>query len=237
MKRIKLGDILATIGIFATLLIIPYILDTLIDGVYRTYGFQIPLYFNLETWSDIMAIAFPSALTYVVIRQSEIQQRNNAEMQKSLERINEKMLNIEQKTKKGYFIPYVKLKEAGIDGFNNSYYPHDLRKYITLSNVGNDDVFIIEADSVINGKKHDIPLSEDLFVPKSAPLKELLLDCALSDEDLLVSHIDVVIRLTLRNMVGYEYVQVLNIGFTNHEGKGEVNSFNMSIQEVLNHAN
>ncbi len=236
MRKIKFGNILTTISIFATLLIVPYVFDTLIDGICREYGYQIPFYFNLDRWFDIMAIAFPSALTYIVICQSESQQKDNTEMQKSLEHINAKMLNLEQKAKIGYFIPYVKLKDAGIDGFERSYYPHDLRKYITLSNMGNDDVFIIGADGIVNGKKYDIPLSDELFVPKSSPLKELLLDCTLSDEDLSVSNIDVVIKLTLRNMIGYEYIQILNIGFINHSGKGEVNSFNMSIREVSDYA-
>lgn len=49
-------------------------------------------------------------------------------------------------------------------------------------------------------------------------------------------HIDLEINLTLRNMIGYEYVQMLFIGFKNNNGRGTVDSFNMSIQEVSDHA-
>lgn len=65
MKRVRFSNILVAVGVFAILLIAPYLLNTLIDGVYREYGYQIPLYFNLDTWYDIMSIAFPAALTYM----------------------------------------------------------------------------------------------------------------------------------------------------------------------------
>lgn len=134
MKRVRFSNILVAVGVFAILLIAPYLLNTLIDGVYREYGYQIPLYFNLDTWYDIMSIAFPAALTYIVIRQSERQQKDNMEMQKSLERINEKMLDLEKKSKIGYFVPHVKLKDAGIDGFEHSY---------IRSEMSNDNLFVI----------------------------------------------------------------------------------------------
>lgn len=236
MKRVRFSNILVAVGVFAILLIAPYLLNTLIDGVYREYGYQIPLYFNLDTWYDIMSIAFPAALTYIVIRQSERQQKDNMEMQKSLERINEKMLDLEKKSKIGYFVPHVKLKDAGIDGFEHSYYNHDLKKYITLANVGTDDVFVIKASGSINGRIYNVPCEKGLFVPNNSLLKELNFDCSLHEEGLSLPHIDLEINLTLRNMIGYEYVQMLFIGFKNNNGRGTVDSFNMSIQEVSDHA-
>ena len=157
-------------------------------------------------------------------------------MQKSLERINEKMLDLEKKSKIGYFVPHVKLKDAGIDGFKHSYYNHDLKKYITLANVGTDDVFVIKASGSINGRIYNVPCEKGLFVPNNSLLKELNFDCSLHEEELSLPHIDLEINLTLRNMIGYEYVQMLFIGFKNNNGRGTVDSFNMSIQEVSDHA-
>lgn len=236
MKRVQFSNILVTISVFATILITPYLLNTLICAVHQICGYQIPLYFNMDTWYDIMSIAVPTALTYIVIRQSEQQQNDNLEIQDRLERINEKTLNLEQKARLGYFVPYVKLKDAGVTEFDRSNYTHNLEKYITLANIGTDDVFVLRAQGAINGRTYPIPLEIGLFVSKTPPFKEVNIDCQLSNEERKLPHIDVEISLILRNMAGYKYMQTLYIGFKNQDGKGAVESFNMSIQEVPNHA-
>ena len=36
----------------------------------------------------------------------------------------------------------------------------------------------------------------------------------------------------MKNTKGYQYSQMLDIGFANHNGIGEINKFNMVIQEM-----
>ena len=79
------------------------------------------------------------------------------------------------------------------------------------------------------------PVKKD-FLYLTILCSKLNFDCSLHEEELSLPHIDLEINLTLRNMIGYEYVQMLFIGFKNNNGRGTVDSFNMSIQEVSDHA-
>lgn len=97
-------------------------------------------------------------------------------------------------------------------------------------------MFITKATGKINGRAYDISCETALFVPHSSPLKELLFECNITEEERSLLHIDMEITLELRNMIGYEYTQILYIGFKNDNGNGTVDRFNMSLQEVLSNA-
>ena len=236
MKRISFSSILVTIGLFGVLLFLPYIFDVIIDGLSRMYDIQIPFYFNLDNWYDVMSIALPAALTYLVIRQSEQQQRENDKAQQRMEHLNARMLDIELKSKMGYLLPYFKLKDAGLSEDSRRTYPHYLKEHLKLVNAGDDDLFITSVEMVANNTHSQIPCNTALYVSKKPPFNEFCIEWNLDDKTFASPQIDVKLDIEMKNTKGYKYRQILYIGFENNNGTGTINRFNMDIQEATAHA-
>lgn len=236
MRKISFSNILVAIGLFGTLLFIPYIADVIITGIEAEYSINVPLYFNLDRWYEVMSIALPAALTYLVIRQSEQQQKESEVVQTRMERINKSLLEMNLKSKIGYFIPKIYIEDHMQDS-RKQHYPHKMDKHIVLVNEGDDNTFIHSVDLWVCGKKKNLdPMSPICFLCKP-PFNEMLFECYLSDEELKMSQIDMEIVIFAENTYGYMYRQILQIGFACKNNIGIVNSFNMELKEGHYNAN
>ena len=110
-------------------------------------------------------------------------------------------------------------------------FAHLSREQIFL-NASDDDVFV-SSIKVINGDNtHNNCADKNLYFSKKPPYNVLLIDLKLSEEQLLEKQIGVRIEIRMKNTKGYQYSQMLDIGFANHNGIGEINKFNMVIQEM-----
>lgn len=235
-KRISFSSILVTIGLFGVLLFLPYMLDVIINGLSRACGIQIPLYFNLDRWYDVMSIAFPAALTYLVIRQSEWQQEENDKAQQRMEQLNSRILDMELKAKMGYLLPYFRLKDAGLSEDSRHPYPHYFKEHLKLVNASDDDLFVTSVKMTINETQSEIPCEIILYVSKRPPYNEFCIEWKLDEETFTSPQIDVRLDIGMKNTKGYQYMQILYIGFENKNGIGTINRFNMEIQEVPSNA-
>ena len=188
---------------------------------------------DLGYWYDIAAIAFPRGLTYLVLRQSEQQQKENRDLQKRMEHLNERMLNSELKAHLGYFLP-----EIDEDGVGRKSIPvkHNLRNGIELVHSGDDIVFIMQSSCFHGGKVDASPQSESVCFLDRPSLRKFCVDCSFDESELTAPQVDVVIELILRNSKGYQYKQTIYLGFekTNNDEDTRwiIDQFNMHIEEV-----
>ncbi len=193
---------------------------------------QIEYRLKTDAWRDAIAVMIPTVLSYFVFKQSEIQQIENEESQKRLERMNQRLLENELKSNLGYFVPvlYQDGKEKRETNTKINYY-HPLDQYIRLENRGNDIVFVyheeISVDDVVLSSRN---VSDICFLNYSE-LSEAQLEPFFSEEILMRDQIDVLITLSMKNSRGYSYKQNLMIGFQCKEKRGLVNKFNMTFQE------
>ena len=179
---------------------------------------------NISAWNDTVSVLAPMILSAVVILQSENHQDD-------LKSINDRMLNLEEKSKLGYFLPYVSIKETGIEECDHSNYSHSIDKQVDIYNGGTDNVFIVSAFGKANGRKFDIPINEKLFVPNDGPLRKIHLECFLTKEELALDNIELEFDLLLQNMLGYKYHQILRLNFEIINDYGIVKGFNMNIKD------
>lgn len=178
---------------------------------------------NTSAWNGTVSVLMPMLLSVIVILQSENHQDD-------LKSINDRMLNLEEKSKLGYFLPYVS-KKTGIEGCDHSNYSHSIDKQVDIYNGGTDNVFIVSAFGKANGRKFDIPINEKLFVPNDGPLRKIHLECFLTKEELALDNIELEFDLLLQNMLGYKYHQILKLNFEIIGACGIVKGFNMNIKD------
>lgn len=210
--------------IFIFILILPYFYNFIVLFVVKKCeNINISL-INTSKWIDIMSVLAPMILSAVVILQSENHQDD-------LKSINDRMLNLEEKSKLGYFLPYVSIKETGIEGCDHSNYSHSIDKQVDIYNGGTDNVFIVSAFGKANGRKFDIPINEKLFVPNEGPFRKIHLECFLTKEELALDNIELEFDLLLQNMLGYKYHQILKLNFEIIDACGIVKGFNMNIKD------
>lgn len=232
MKKINLRKILVFVGIIGSIIQAPQIFNSIVKAFSRAFNICIPLRIDLNNWYNIMAIAFPSALTYTVIKQSEQQQKENINLQNRMEKVNKKMLELELKSEIGYLRPYFSLKDAGTEGNNRQPYPYKLNKYIKLVNSGEHDFFIISVNFVVNGSQHIVPCNIPLFISKQSPYNEFVIETDCLSDELSCAQIDMEIELVLKTITGFQYKQLLFLGFENTNNVGIVNKFNFEILEM-----
>lgn len=230
MKKFGLGKVLGCFAVFGVLMLIPFFFNLSIEFINNRFNTTFTLEIQWDKWCDFIAVVLPSALTYIVIKQSEQQQKEHMEAQDRLDTINKRMLEMELKSRLGYFIPPFSQSVAGEE--RRIPYSYDLKGYIRLENNGDDDVFVSSV-KVINGNNaHNECADKHLYFSKKSPYNVLLINLKLSEEQLLEKQIDVKIEINMKNTKGYQYSQRLDIGFANHNGTGEINKFNMDIQEI-----
>lgn len=232
MRKITLRNILVFVGIFGTIILVPQIFNSIIRVLGQTLNICIPLRIDLNNWYNIIAIALPSALSYIVVKQSEQQQKENVDLQNRMEEINKKMVELELKSEIGYLRPYFSLKDAGADGSDRQPYPYRLNEYIKLVNSGEHDFFIISANFSVNGNHHVLPCNTPLFISKQLPYNVFCMETNCLSDELNCTQIDMEIELVLKTVKGFRYKQLLFLGFENTHKIGIVNKFNFEIQEV-----
>ena len=153
-----------------------------------------------------------------------------------MEQINARMLEIELNSKRGYLVPYFKLKDAGLSENSRAPYPHDLKKFLRLVNAGDDDLFITFVQKKVNGRITESPCTPPLYVSRKSPYNEYCIELNLSKDELKSQQIEFEITINMKNTKGYQYAQILFIGMDNKDGIGTVNCFNMEIREEITDA-
>lgn len=233
LKKTDYKKVLIPVCIFGIFLFFPYFLNIIVTLIESKMGAQHITGLDFDLWYDVLAIAFPSALTYLVLQQSEQQQEENKRMQEKLERLNEKMFETELKSKIGFFLPQL---DEEISGNKKRIYKHDLRKHISLIHSGDDIVFVDEACYIVNYKKTYGFVHEPMCFIDKAGFNKLYVEIDFDDDTLKQSEVELKIELRLKNSKGYRYMQKISLGFSNDNGIGRVDKFNMSIEEVEPHA-
>lgn len=224
MKKSVKTTTLIILGVSIILLFFPHFYNTVVPFIAKKCENISCSLINTSAWNGTVSVLAPMILSAVVILQSENHQDD-------LKSINDRMLNLEEKSKLGYFLPYVSLKDAGIEGYNHSNYPHQIDEYVDIYNCGTDNVFIVSAFGKANGRKFDIPINEKLFVPNDGPHRKIHLNCYLTKEELALDNIELEFDLLLQNMFGYKYHQTLKLNFEIIDDCGVVKGFNMNIKD------
>lgn len=236
MKKFGVGSVIMWFAIICAIIIaIPTVINISCEmlNTYTTLQFEWRL--EWSTWCDIIAVAIPSALTCFVIKQSEVQQKASDKNQERMERINQRMLQLELKSRIGYMVPEL-YNQIGTDNTRTVLYKHNLKRSICLKNIGDDDVFVISATVRANEREHFDSTNRPLYVSKHALYNDFCIDLQLSELELKQNQVDAEIELNLRNTKGYTYKQVLYIGFENQDGVGIINKFNTEIKEIEENA-
>lgn len=224
MKNSVKKATLIILAIFIILLFFPHLYNSVVPFIAKKCENINCSLINTSAWNDTVSVLAPMILSAIVILQSENHQSD-------LKSINDRMLNLEEKSKLGYFLPYVSLKDAGIEGYNHSNYSHKIDENVDVYNGGTDNVFIVSAFGKANGRKFDIPINEKLFVPNNGPLRKINLNCYLTKEELALDNIELEFDLLLQNMLGYKYHQILKLNFEIINDYGIVKGFNMNIKD------
>lgn len=188
---------------------------------------------DVKGWYSAVPPIISAFMSWLVIFQAEKQRETSEKAQERMERINERMLDVERKEKLGYMVP--KVHSTMSDGRKLTQ-SHPLEKYIYLENAGNDGVFVSTVEISVCGAKKSFPQNEPLWVSVEDPFDVIDFECFLTDEDLNKPELNISILLLLANTMGYKYMQKLEIGFENNDGLGTVNSFNMKLLEAENNA-
>lgn len=229
MNKISLKDVLRIAVGFGLILIAPEIINFFIRAICVLFKLEGALIFDIKDWYTVMAIAIPSALTFLVLRQSEQQQKENAKIQEKAEQLSEKMLQTELRAKVGYFLPKVDDKLSDGRWIPHS---HDLRDSISFIHAGDDIVFLTEASYVFKGERSNLLEGQSICFIDKPSFNCYGVELEFSEEDLAMPQIDIDFEFTLRNSKGFCYKQIINLGFDNDNGIGIINRFNMNIQEV-----
>ncbi|MCI8404408.1 MAG: hypothetical protein HFE49_05845 [Clostridia bacterium] len=124
--------------------------------------------------------------------------------------INDKLLNLETKSKIGYFIPQHRIKN------NNTgvpiIYTHDFeRKGITVLGTGNDIINVNKAVVNVNGR-----VFEDnyrIFVTTADEFRELNIPVELTDDERQLDEIPITLKIYMENSKKYQYIQILELNF------------------------
>ncbi len=232
MRKVTFKNIVVCVLLYIVLAIFPQLCNLAIETMNQCLNWNILFRIDSDGWFNFISIAVPSTLTYFVIKQSDAQQEENNYMQNRMEKISARMLELELRDKIGYLRPYFSLKDAGVGDSHRQPYPYRLSKYITLVNSGDADLFIISISLVANGKPHIIPCDTPLFVSKQSPFNEFCLETKNLLGELSGTQIDMTIEFVLRNIKGFQYKQILFLGFENREEIGQLNKFNVEIQEA-----
>lgn len=237
MKRLGIGNILKWFLVICAIIVaIPPVINLACEMLNTYTKLNFDWRVEWSSWSDLIAVAILSALTCFVIKQSEEQQKANDESQERMERINQRMVDMELKSSIGYFVPPLNKGQSTQQNGVVFPYKHDLKKYIDLDNIGNDDVFVISVAVRVNGKECLESTEKPLYISKLAPYNALKIELKLTVEELRKGQIDTEIEIKMKNTKGYIYAQVLYIGFENRNGIGTVDSFNMEIKEIEENA-
>lgn len=188
---------------------------------------------NANDWNSTVLPIISALMSLLVIIQAEKQRKTSEKAQERMERINERMLEVERKGKLGYMVPRV---HSTMNDGSKLTQSHPLEKYIYLENAGNDGVFISTVEISVCGAKRVFPSHDPLWVSAKDPFDVINFECFLTDEDLKKPELSISIILQLTNTMGYEYLQKLIIGFDNNDGIGIVNDFNMKLMEAAQNA-
>lgn len=237
MKKFSFWSIIKWFTIIcAIIVVLPMAINVLIELVCTKANINCNWHIEWSDWCSFIAVAIPSSLTCLVIKQSENQQNTNNENQARLERINERMLKMELKNHLGYFLPQINDDRIKAKIGRTVPYRYNLKDFLPLENAGDADIFVISTavhhNRYINcGSKTDV-----LYISKQAPLNVLLVDLKIADDQLIAQKIDIELEIEMQNIKGYHYLQILYICFEKDQDMWVINRFNIELKELEDNA-
>ena len=219
-------------ALFTITLLFPYILNNIINPIMSLHGKEVSFSLDEDAWFKLWSIAMPSLLSYFLIEQSEQQHKATQQIQSNMDRVNSRMLEMELKEKRGYFTPKIETTESEKNTSKTQPFFHNLQKYITFINSGEDTIFLKSVETVVNGKMHSSKSIEPVCFLNTSPFNEWKMETDFTKEELSSPQLNLKITITMENSKGYAYQQVITLGVKNFHRHGEVNAFNMVLQEV-----
>jgi len=152
--------------------------------------------------------------------------RANKQADKANE-LSSKLMNLELKSKIGYFLPQDKMSAGDIV----IPYPYDLSKTLPLNNCGDDFANLLKTKFKINHLRSVI-CDTQFFAPEKGEFTRLDLDLGLTNAELACQNIDVEVALVMENSRGYRYRQTLCLAFSKNNGGYLLSKFNTSIEDA-----
>lgn len=237
MKRLGIGNILKWFLVICAIIVaIPPVINLVCEMLNTYTKLNFDWRVEWSSWSDLIAVAIPSALTCFVIKQSEEQQKANDESQERMERINRRMLDLEAKSSFAYFVPQINDNRIKKEIGKVVPYRHDLSEPLKLKSVGNDVALVLSETVRFNGFENAILAQKPLFIAKEDSLDVLYVDLGFENPQLIEQQVDLEIEIEMKNIRKYHYSQILYIGFEKDGDKWVINKFNMEIKEIEENA-
>ncbi len=123
---------------------------------------------------------------------------------------NDKLLNLERKSKRGYFVPEHNIKAEGFP--RPIARPHYIEKQgISLICCGEDNVYVSKSVYILNGRS--VENDYGIFVTTEGDFKKIFVPIELNDEERKLDEIKIDIVLYLENSRAYRYTQTLYLTF------------------------
>lgn len=145
---------------------------------------------------------------------------------------NKRLLDLEIKSKRGYFIPknHVKVKD-----FPRAQYDHFIEDPgIKLLCYGDDNVLVSSISYTLCGRTVQDDKDGELFVPVESEFNEMFVPVKLNKEERALDSVAIEVVLQLKNSKMYHYTQKLYLGFEkneNEDGAYKLCSFNSAFSD------
>lgn len=124
--------------------------------------------------------------------------------------INDKLLDLETKNKRGYFVPQHKIKNPNT-GLPIIYIHNFERKGITVLGTGDDIINVNKAVINVNGRIFEE--NYRIFVTTSDEFRELNIPVDLTEDEKQLDEIPITLKLRMENSKKYQYTQTLELVF------------------------
>ena len=158
-----------------------------------------------------------------------------------LREANDKLLNLERKSKRGYFVPRHRVEVKGHPVPVIAHHFLTNKRGIVLIGCG-EDIILVKKTICFIDKNREIENDNEIFITTENEFKELLVPIKKNKVKELADNIEVKkeklnidIEMYLENSKGYKYKQILNLKFMkNDEDKREytVVKFNSKFEDV-----
>ncbi len=163
-------------------------------------------YVTLWDASDVLSY-FGTALTFIgtiILGALALEQNEKAH------EINKRLLELEKKSKRGYFVPEHNIKVDGLPRMISR--THYIEEHgISLVCCGEDNVFVSKEICILNGRK--IENNHEIFVTTNGDFNKIFIPVELNDEERTSKNLNIDIVLHLENSRMYRYIQTLYLTF------------------------
>lgn len=150
-----------------------------------------------------------------------------------LRELNNKLFNLEQKSKRGYFVPQNRISAKDfsmpviVSHFLNA-------SGIVLIGCGDDNIFVKKIICAIDKKRY-VENNEEIFVTTDSEFKELHIPVKLNEEEAKKEKICIDVEIYMENSKGYLYKQILYLSFSKEDAQNlaySVTAFNSKFADM-----